>query len=87
LLTFGARKKFAKFAFNVFVNTMDNKTRVIGIRVEESVFQRLAKLESETGMEKVSLARTALVAVLEHYESSGQLVLPLKIVSGGRKER
>lgn len=66
---------------------MDNKTRVIGIRVEESVFQRLAKLESETGMEKVSLARTALVAVLEHYESTGQLVLPLKIVSGGRKDK
>lgn len=62
---------------------MDNKTRIIGIRVEETVFNRLDRMEQETGMEKVSLARTALMAVLDDYEKTHVLNLPLRITSSG----
>lgn len=74
-------KKFAKFANASNVYGMENKTRIVGIRVEAAVFKRLEKMETETGMEKVSLARTALMAVLDHYEATGNLTLPLKVVS------
>lgn len=60
---------------------MDNKTRIIGIRVEEGVFERLTRMEESTGMEKVSLARTALMAVLDDYERTRVLRLPLRITS------
>ena len=49
--------------------------------MEEKVDERLLRFESETGIERVTLARNALVAALSFYEKHGVISFPLQVVA------
>lgn len=59
---------------------MSRKTKVIGVRVDEEVNRRLLQFESETGIERVTLARNAMIAALKFYEKNRRISFPLKVV-------
>jgi len=59
---------------------MTAKTKVIGVRVDEATDARLAKFERETGVERVTLARNAMIAALDYYDRAGRISFPLVLV-------
>jgi hypothetical protein len=61
---------------------MSRKTKVIGVRVDEGVDQRLLHFEAKTGIERVTLARNALLAALDFYEVNGRITFPLQLIEG-----
>lgn len=64
---------------------MSRKTKVIGVRVDEEVDERLLHFEAKTGIERVTLARNALLAALNFYEENGKISFPLQIIEGETK--
>jgi len=62
---------------------MSRKTKVIGIRVDPEVDGRLSVFETSTGIERVTLARNAMLAALDFYEKHGRISFPLHVVEGG----
>jgi len=67
---------------------MSEKTKVLGVRLETSIYNRLQQFEDDTDVEKVTLARAAIIACLDYFEDNGSLAFPLKIVpaSGSKKK-
>lgn len=58
-----------------------NKTKTRGVRFTAADNDRLEAFFNETGIEPVALARAATLAALDHYETAGKIVFPLKVVS------
>jgi hypothetical protein len=61
---------------------MSTKTKVIGVRVDQEVDRRLLDFEANTGIERVTLARNALLAALDFYEANGRITFPLQVIEG-----
>ena len=61
---------------------MSRKTKVIGVRVDGEVDERLQHFEANTGIERVTLARNALLAALNFYEKNGKISFPLRVIEG-----
>lgn len=71
-----------KVNFVAHPNRMSIKNaRILGVRLDAADTERIAKFETETCIEGVSLARAALRAALAYYETHGTLTLPLEVVS------
>lgn len=62
---------------------MQKKTKIIGIRIDEDTDARLEAFERQTGVERVTLARNAMVAALNYYEEAGRISFPLVLVEPG----
>jgi hypothetical protein len=62
-------------------------TRLLGVRLEKDVYDRLQAFEFKTRISKASLAKLLLIAALDHYEAT-QIVpqLPFKITFVGADE-
>lgn len=58
----------------------ENKTKVIGVRVDVHTDTRLSRFEAETGVERVTLARNAILAALIYYDETGKISFPLRMV-------
>lgn len=58
---------------------MSEKTKVLGVRLETSVYDRLQSFENATDVEKVTLARAAIIACLNYFDEHGSLAFPLQI--------
>lgn len=63
---------------------MPTKSKVIGVRVDSETDGRLARFEHDTGVERVTLARNALLAALDYYERKGRISFPLILVEPNR---
>ena len=57
------------------------KARQINVRIDEATGMLLDDFEARTGMEAVTLARTALTAALQEFQRGGTLSFPLRIQS------
>jgi hypothetical protein len=75
-----ARKKFTLLTEKIRVHVMTTKSKVIGVRVDPATDARLAKFETETGVERVTLARNAMLAALDYYEKRGRISFPLLLI-------
>ncbi|HCN76041.1 MAG TPA: hypothetical protein DIT13_02455 [Verrucomicrobiales bacterium] len=53
--------------------------RILGIRLDEKDATRLQTIEDTLCITGVSLARAALKAALDHWETHGTITLPLEI--------
>lgn len=60
----------------------DKKTRMLGVRLDEDTFARLDNIERLTGVEKVTLARLSLMAMLDYFDHKGRISFPLKVIEG-----
>lgn len=60
---------------------MDKKTSQIGIRLEESLYERLRAFESETGLPSSAIIRALIEAMLDYYDTEKQLVFPIACIS------
>lgn len=59
---------------------MDLKNaRTLGLRIDASHNEILARWEADTHMEGVGLARAALYAALQYYNTHGSISLPLQV--------
>ena len=61
---------------------MKKKTEQMLIRLDSDLFGDLEKIQSEIGISKSEIARSALRAVCVSYEESGRLKIPFKIEYG-----
>lgn len=59
---------------------MSEKTRVLGVRLEAKLYDRLQSFEDSTHVEKVTLVRAAIIACLDYFEANGTFGFPLKLV-------
>lgn len=59
---------------------------IIGIRMDQTLKDRVDRFQERTGVESVTLARTALMAALDSFEATGVLEFPLKVVSAKTAE-
>lgn len=59
---------------------MERKTKLIGVRIDEATDLRLSEFEKRTGVERVTLARNAMLAALLYYETTGRISFPLVLV-------
>lgn len=64
---------------------MNEKTKVLGVRLEAQIYSRLQRFEDETDIEKVALARAAIVACLNYFDEHGSLAFPLQIVPSKKR--
>lgn len=65
---------------------MATKSQQLNVRIPEADYSRLAKMESLTGVEKVTLARVALIALLDYFDETGRVSFPLRVVETNEKE-
>ena len=65
----------------------EKKTQQIGVRIDENLALRLARVEKITGIPPSSLARSALEAVIDSFETEGHLTFPLMIIPQEEWER
>lgn len=63
---------------------MSRKTKVIGIRVDQEVDERLLNFEAATGIERVTLARNAMLAALDFFDRNGRVSFPLRVIEVGK---
>jgi predicted DNA-binding protein len=56
------------------------KTETLSIRVESDLIARMKEFESRTGVEKATLVRAAVRAVLGFYEANGFISFPIEVV-------
>jgi hypothetical protein len=61
------------------------KTGTLSTRVDKDLLERLDKFERETLVEKASLVRASLTAVLDHYDQHGSIVFPLIVVDSTQR--
>ena len=64
---------------------MTNKTHQIGVRLDAQAWQRLEDLQRLTSLDKVAMARAAIMAMLDAADRDGEISFPLRIVSSERK--
>ena len=53
---------------------------MIGGRVDVHTDIRLSRFEANTGVERVTLARNAILAALTYYEETGKISFPLRMI-------
>lgn len=63
------------------------KTETLSIRVESDLIARMKQFESRTGVEKATLVRAAVSAVLDFHEANGFITFPIEIVPTAGKGR
>ena len=61
------------------------KTGTLSTRVDKALLDRLENFERETMVEKASLVRASLTAVLDHYDRCGSIVFPLIVVDSTQR--
>jgi|JPYU01.1.fsa_nt_gi hypothetical protein len=64
---------------------MTNKTHQIGVRLDSLAWKRLEDLQRLTSLDKVAMARAAIMAMLDAADRDGEISFPLRIVSAERK--
>lgn len=64
---------------DVYNDAVSVKTKIIGVRVDESTERRLERFEEKTKIEAVTLTRASLEASLDFYEANGYIRFPLVI--------
>lgn len=63
------------------------KTETLSIRVESDLIARMQQFEASTGVEKATLLRAAVSAVLAFYEANGFISFPIEVVPTAGKGR
>lgn len=61
------------------------KTQTFSFRIESELMQRLENVEAGTGIERASIVRNAVLAVVNYHEEFGEITFPLVVISGRRK--
>jgi predicted DNA-binding protein len=56
------------------------KTETLSVRVPADLVSRVAKFSEKTGVERASLVRASLEAVLSYYEKHDFMAFPIEIV-------
>jgi predicted DNA-binding protein len=56
------------------------KTETLSVRVPAELVARVSKFSENTGVERASLVRASLEAVLAYYENHGFMAFPIEII-------
>lgn len=63
------------------------KTKTLSIRVDEKLSAELQAFEDKTGIERASLVRAAIKAVLDHFKEADSIVFPLEVIDSRAGKR
>lgn len=63
------------------------KTQTLSVRVEAELIARIEKFEQSTGIERASLIRNAIIAVLNYHDEFNDITFPLAVTSGRKRAK